>query len=221
MTTQIKHLYFVPGLSASPKIFEFIQLPKDQYQVHFLEWLMPLSVDESIENYALRMVQLVTEEPAVLVGVSFGGIVVQEMSKHLRVRKIILISSVKCRAELPKRLKVLYNSKAYKLFPAKAIKNVEGFFMYTFGDFAKNRIDMYKKYLTVRNEKYLMWAIYNVLSWEQLIPQENILHIHGTSDSMFPIKHIKKCIPIKNGTHVMILNKAKTISNIIIKHLEC
>ena len=165
------------------------------------------------------MAQLITEDNPVLVGVSFGGIMVQEMSKHIPVKKVILISSVKCRDELPKRLKVLYNTKAYKLFPANAINSIEEFFTYFFGEFAKKRANMYKEYLSVRDEKYLTWAIYNVLSWKQTIPMENILHIHGTADSMFPIKHIKSCISIKNGTHVMILNKAKTISTILKKHI--
>jgi len=213
------HIYFVPGLAASPKIFEYLQFPKEQFELHFLEWLLPLSENETIENYAKRMADFVSEPNPVLVGVSFGGIMVQEMSKHIKTKKIILISSVKSREELPKRLKAIQLTKAYKLFPSKAISNIEEFSIYAFGDFAKKRVQLYKEYLSVRNEQYLAWAIYNVLHWKQISNMEEILHIHGNDDHVFPIKHIKNCVTIDKGTHVMILNKAKSISKIIIESL--
>lgn len=215
MNSNKTHIYFVPGLAASSKIFEYLNLSKEKFELHFLEWLLPLSVSESIENYAKRMATLVVHEDPVLLGVSFGGIMVQEMGKHLNIRKIIIISSVKCRDELPKRLKVIQKTKAYKLFPSKSIKNIEDFSIYAFGDIAKKRVHIYNEYLSIRDEKYLNWAIYNVLHWQQKDPTENILHIHGIDDSVFPIKHIKNCFPIKNGTHLMILNKAKSVSKII------
>ena len=78
---------------------------------------------------------------------------------------------------------------------------------------------LYKEYLCVRDEKYLTWAISNVLNWQQTKPLNNTLHIHGVEDHIFPIKHIKNCIKIEKGTHIMILTKAKSISKIIIDSL--
>lgn len=214
------HIYFVPGLAASSKIFEYLQFPEDKFELHFFEWLLPISENEPLEAYALRMAQLVKEKNPVLVGVSFGGIIVQEMSKHLHPKKVIVISSIKSNKELPKRLKVIQKTKIYKLFPAHAIKNIEGFFKYAFGDYAKKRVKIYKEYLSVRDETYLKWAIYNVLHWNQKKPIENLIHIHGFDDEIFPIKHIKNCITINRGTHIMILQKAKKISEIIIDSLN-
>ena len=215
MNSNKTHIYLVPGLAASSKVFEYLRLSKEKFELHFLEWLLPLSVSESIENYAKRMADLVTHEYPVLLGVSFGGIMVQEMSKHLNTNKIIIISSVKCRDELPLRLKVIQKTKAYKLFPTKSITNIEEFSIYAFGASAKKRVHLYNEYLSIRDENYLNWAIYNVLHWQQTVPTKNILHIHGIDDSVFPIKHIKNCIPIEKGKHVMILYKAKSISKII------
>ena len=48
-------IYFMPGLGANPKIFEHISLPKDQFEIHLLEWKIPVSIDESIQDYAQRM----------------------------------------------------------------------------------------------------------------------------------------------------------------------
>ena len=118
-------IYFVPGLAASTSIFEFLELPSDKYEIHYLDWLIPKNTTESIEDYAQRMCGLIKHENPVLIGVSFGGIIVQEMSKLIDTKKTIIISSVKSKHELPKRLKLAKVTKAYKLFPTKAILNLE------------------------------------------------------------------------------------------------
>jgi pimeloyl-ACP methyl ester carboxylesterase len=219
MTTNKTHIYFIPGLGASSKIYEFIKLPEVEFECHYLEWLMPLSIKESLEDYAKRMAALIKEQNVILVGVSFGGILVQEMSKFSTTKKIIIISSIKNTNELPKRLKLLQQTKAYKLFPLKLLNNLETFSAYAFGDFAKKRIDLYQKYLSVRDTNYLNWALYNVLNWKPTKTVKNLIHIQGTEDKIFPIKNIKNYIPVKNGTHAMIIYKAKTISKIILVNI--
>ena len=213
-------VYFVPGLAASPEIFEFLQFSEDKFALHFLEWLIPLSAHEPIEDYAKRMSDLVLEENPVLIGVSFGGIMVQEMSKHLNCKKVIIISSVKSRDELSNALKFIQKTKIYRLFPSKAIENIEIFSFLAFGNTSKKRLILYKKYFSVRDKKYLNWSIYNVLHWKQAKPLENILHIHGTADAIFSFNYINGCIPIEKGTYIMIINRAKTISKIISDSLK-
>ena len=212
-------IYFVPGLAASGKIFENLKLPEDRFETHCIEWKIPYSLDESISDYAKRMCEEITHENPVLIGVSFGGIMVQEMSKHIKTKKIIIISSIKNNHELPKRLIATQITKVYKLFPAKFVENLEDYTKYFFGDFLQKRARLYKMYLSVRNPDYLHWSIYNVLHWNQKENLENIVHIHGTKDHIFPIKHIKNCIEVENGTHEMILMKAKTVSKHIIDSL--
>lgn len=215
-----KHLYFFPGLGASPKIFEFISLPEEQYELHFLEWKMPLSINENIEEYAARMCRDVTESEPILIGVSFGGIMVQEMSKLIAAKKVIIISSIKSHHELPTTLRIIRDTKAYKLFPTKIVENLESYAKYFLGDYLKKRAELYKMYLSVRDADYMQWAIYNVLHWKQEKEIKNITHIHGLDDNVFPVKHIDDFIPIEKATHTMILTKAKTISSLIEKHTQ-
>jgi len=212
-------VYFVPGLAASTSIFEFLELSSGNYDIHYLDWLIPKNKYESIEDYARRMCDQIKHERPVLIGVSFGGIMVQEMSKLIDTRKTILISSVKSKHELPKRLRLAKATKAYKLFPTKSILNLENFAKYAFGNAAKKRVDLYRKYLSMRDEIYLPWAVYNVLHWQQDKPLDNIFHIHGSNDGVFPIKHIKHCTVIEGGTHVMVLNKAKQISKLLMEQI--
>lgn len=212
-----KRLYFVPGLAASPDIFEYINLPNEQYEIHHLDWLVPETKSEKIEHYAKRMCERILHKNPVLLGVSFGGVVVQEMSKIIPTEKVIIISSVKSKDEIPKRLKLAKSTKAYKLFPVKAIANIEGLAKYAFGDTIKKRVELYKKYLSMRDDNYLPWAIHNVLNWSQEKALPKIIHIHGDNDGVFPIKNIRDCKVIKGGTHTMILNKARPISKLLLE----
>tara|TARA_R110002050_G_scaffold157904_4_gene286627 strand:+ start:45152 stop:45814 length:663 start_codon:yes stop_codon:yes gene_type:complete len=210
------HVYLMPGMAASPTIFEYIDLPKDQFEMHYLQWVIP-SENESLSDYALRVSRNIKHPNCVLLGVSFGGVLVQEMSKHIKVRKLIIVSSVKTMHELPKKMILAKSTKAYKLLPTSLIGNIDLFTKYAFGTNVKKRLELYKKYLSVNDSKYLSWAIEQMVTWNQETSIENIIHIHGENDAVFPIKNIKGCIPIKNGTHIMILNKYKWFNDYLPK----
>ena len=214
-------LYFVPGLAAGPEIFENLKLDDSKYELQYLKWKTPLALEETIANYAMRMCNDIKTEKPILVGVSFGGIMVQEMAKFIETKKVIIISSVKNQDELPKKFKMAKFTKIYKFFPTKVVSNFEEYAQYFLGKSLKKKAKLYKKYLSIRNETYLKWSIYNVLKWEQQNTPEDIVHIHGTKDHIFPIKKIENCIRIEGGTHVMILSKAKKISKIIDEVLTC
>ena len=202
-------VYFMPGLAASTSIFEHIKLPEDQFEMVFLEWFLP-NDKESIESYAKRMNEKILHENPVLIGVSFGGILVQEMAKLIPTNKVIIISSVKSNTEFPPRLKMAKATKVYKILPTQLLANVELLVKYAFGStIVKKRLKLYEKYLSVRDKKYLDWSIENVLLWPQKSADENTIHIQGDADEVFPIKNIQNCIVVKGGTHIMIINKFK------------
>lgn len=201
-------VYFMPGLAASPKIFEFIKLSEDQFEIHYLEWMLPLK-HETIRAYALRMTLNIKKENIVLIGVSFGGVLVQEMSKYIEVRKLIIVSSVKLTKELPINMLLAKTTMAYKLLPTQLIANIDLLAKYTFGNSVSKRLELYKKYLAVNDVTYLDWAIKEMVCWENDTCKPNMVHIHGDKDAVFPIKNISNCITINGGTHIMIINKYK------------
>jgi hypothetical protein len=208
MSQEIIHVYFMPGMAANPSIFEHIKLPEDQFEIHWLKWIIPVD-NEAIESYAKRMLTSITHKNNVLIGVSFGGILVQEMSKLGDFKKVIAISTIKTKFELPKRMKIARITGAYRIIPTQLLGNVEALAKYTFGKTVTKRVELYKKYLSVSDKRYLDWAIKTVIFWDQEKALPNIIHIHGEKDAVFPIKNINGCIVVKGGTHIMIINKYK------------
>lgn len=196
----------MPGLAASTAIFERIQLPVADFEVHLLEWEIPRA-NESLDEYAKRIAEKIKLENPVLIGVSFGGILVQEMAKHINTKKVIIISSVKSNLEFPRRMKIAKSTKAYKLIPMSLILNLENLAKFSFGAKINHRLKLYRKFLSVRDIGYLEWAVEKVILWERTVVDESVIHIHGDMDDVFPIKYIKDCTVVKGGSHIMILNK--------------
>ena len=204
-------IYFMPGLAASSTIFENIALPKDQFEVFLLEWILP-NPKESLTDYVIRLSESVKHKNPVLIGVSFGGVIVQEMAKVIAVQKTIIISSVKSNKEFPRRLKIAKSTKVYKLLPTGLVQNVEALSKFAYGDTVKQRLKLYDRYLCVRDKCYLDWAIETIILWDRTDPDANVVHIHGDADDVFPIKYIQDCTVVKGGTHIMILNKFKWLN---------
>ena len=206
--SEVTHVYLMPGMAANPSIFEYINLPKTQYEIHWLEWIIPLP-KESLRDYAKRMCEFINEPNPVLLGVSFGGMLVQEMARIIEVKKLIVVSSIKSHHELPAHLKFLRKTKTYHLLPTQLVGNIEVLSKFAFGEMVKKRMDIYKKYLSVTDKRYIDWAIKQIACWDQAEPMEDAIYIHGDKDIVFPHSCDDRTIVLKGGTHIMIINKYK------------
>lgn len=201
-------VYFMPGLAASSLIFENIKLPEDQFEMILLDWENPHK-NETLLDYAKRICKKIKHDNPVLIGVSFGGILVQEMAQFVNARKVIIISSAKSNTEFPRRMRFAKVTQAYKLLPLNLIKFIEKLTAYSFSDKVSKRLKLYEKYLSMRDKDYLAWAIKNVILWDRKVADKNVIHIHGDADEVFPPQYIKNFIPVPGGTHIMIIDKYK------------
>jgi len=211
------HVYFMPGMSANSLIFERIKLPS-KFHSHFLEWIPPIE-SESLKDYSIRLSKSIKHQNPILIGVSFGGLIVQEISEIINVRKVIIISSVKSNKELSNSMKFAKKTKSYKLLPLSWIDDFENLMTFVFGPKIKRRVSLYRKYLSVRDKNYLDWSIDKIVNWERETPIENVTHIHGTYDLIFPILNLKNYVPVEKGDHAIILKKADWLSEYFSKNL--
>ncbi|MFS4468062.1 alpha/beta hydrolase [Maribacter sp. 2210JD10-5] len=198
----------MPGMAAGVSIFEYIKLPKNTFECYYLQWKTPQK-GIGLAAYAKEMCKEIIHDNPVLVGVSFGGLLVQEMAKHIAVRKVIIISSIKKASELPKKMLFARYTKVHKLLPTGLINNVELLAKYAFGETVTKRLALYEKYLDIRDKHYIDWCIDQMVNWKQKECAENVIHIQGEKDTVFPLENIKDCTIVKNGTHTMIIHRAK------------
>ena len=198
----------MPGLGAGTKIFHYLKLP-DTYEVHYMQWLIPYK-NESLQDYSKRLATQITEENPILFGVSFGGIIIQEIARQIPVKQLIIVSSIKHHDEMKPLFKLAYKTKLYKLFPVSLLKK-RHFLQHKFFPKALNKkLQLYQKFLEIDEPYYIRWSIHQVLSWQQTQIPENFVHIVGEKDMVFPPRYInepKTIVP--QGRHEMIIYKVK------------
>ena len=86
-------VYFISGLGADERVFQFLDLSKIEHQ--FIQWNEPQK-KESLSSYCKKLTeQIDLKQEIILIGISFGGIIAQEISKIIECKKVIIISSVK------------------------------------------------------------------------------------------------------------------------------
>ena len=198
----------MPGLAASSDIFEHISLPADRFETIRLEWVVP-EPGMSLSGYAELMCRQIEHANPVLIGVSFGGMLVQEMAGFVQPSRVIIISSIKTVDEMPRRLLVARYTKLHKLLPTGLLDNVEVLARYAFGEPVQKRLKLYERYLAMRDKRYLDWAIDRIVHWDRKSAVAGLVHIHGDKDVVFPYAHIGPCIRVPGGTHTMIIHRYK------------
>ena len=215
-------VYLIPGLGFDNRIFEKLELNEIKFE--FLNWIEP-EKDERIENYAKRFSKRITENPKeiILIGHSFGGIIAQEIAKIRPIQKIILVSSIKSRKELPFHFRIVKPLQIHKLFSkeltAKTIKYWGNNHDYETPEEQALVTDMVNK----QSNYYLQWALKQLSIWKT--PKSKldtkIFQIHGKLDKTFPVKLINQPIKvIPNAGHFMVFKKAELINEIIEAELK-
>ena len=214
----LKDIYCVSGLGADERVFQ--KLKFEGYQPIHIKWIEPAS-GESISDYTQRLTTQIKAERPILIGLSFGGIIAVEIAKHIATEKVILISSTKNQQEVPFYFQIFRWLPIYLLLPAKFMLWLGQLFASWF--FSLETIDerkLLKAILFDTNARFVKWAIHQVVTWKNELIPENIYHIHGESDRIFPFQYVHEDFNVKQGGHFMIMNQAEYISNLIQKIVD-
>jgi pimeloyl-ACP methyl ester carboxylesterase len=180
----------------------------------FIEWIKP-NAKESLEEYAVRLRQCITEPNPVVVGVSFGGMLASEMAKREPSLKAIIISSNKTSAEFPAYLRVGKYLPVYKWLPPKLVKATGRLTKNIVGPKGKEQKKVFLQILNDTDPKFTNWATDAILRWSNKVVPNNVVHIHGDADRLLPYSFVTCDYTIKKGTHLMIFDRAKELSDLL------
>ena len=207
------NIYLIPGLGGDKRMYagQLARFPSTTV----LEFIPPRKA-EKISEYAKRLAASIDlSKEFILVGVSLGGILAQEIAKHYTPKKVVVISSVKSREELPLWMRIFKYIPLPKLIPG-------GFYLWAFmiliwfktlfsrSNFVLGNL---KNMAKDADPEFVYWAANQVVAWQHPIENFQAYHIHGTKDFLFPLWRIKGVnTVVKNGTHAMILTHVKQIN---------
>lgn len=207
-----KELYIFSGLGGDERVFQHLDF--SDFSPTFVKWIVPLE-NEAIDNYATRLLDQITTTKPTLIGLSFGGIMAIEVAKQIDTKKVIVIASAKTKNEIPFYYRFAGKLGLHKLLPIRLLKSSNFITNWFFGTSSEFDKLLLKQILKDTDPTFLKWAIGKIVLWTNLTPPKNIFHIHGTRDRILPLIFVKCNLKIKRGGHLMTLNQAKELNQIL------
>ena len=191
-------VYFISGLGADERVFQFLDLSRIDHK--FIQWIEPQQKENLIVYCEKLIAQIDTTQEVILIGLSFGGIVAQEISKIIPCKKVMIISCIKSIQELSWQLKFVRQTQIHRIVPHWLLALSNRF-----------TADFYFSTETQAESKLL----HQIMNWKNEVYPENLIHIHGTNDRIFPINKISNVIQIQKSGHFMIVNRFQQIQDLI------
>ena len=206
-------VYLIPGLGADSRMFKYqADLGDDFIPMDWIEH----EKGETMASYAKRFSELIdTSQPFSILGVSMGGILAIELNKIIKPEKVILISSIKNKNERPCTSKIAKALHLYPFISGFAFKAITYVVVSLFGLMKKEHSDLFKTMLKDADPGFMRWALIRLIVWDNTEEFDNVIHIHGDSDAVFPMRSFDNTIRIKGGNHFMIANRYDEVNTLI------
>jgi len=221
-TTKSYHYFLIPGLGFNSKTFKHLKLPSAA-SITFIDWIEPKS-EEKLDDYIKRMAKAIDNDlpNKILIGHSFGGVMVQEIGQIVKdVEKIFLISSIKSPSEMSWNIKVLRKLPLYRLVNHDLINSTFPIWAKLHDFHNKEERDAFTDMVNDMSISYFKWAVNAIVKWRGIkLRKKDPIHIHGDNDQTFYYNKIRSPITIKGGGHFIVYNRANEISEIIQRELD-
>jgi pimeloyl-ACP methyl ester carboxylesterase len=209
-------IYCISGLGADERIFS--NLRPVGYTLKYIPHVLPGS-QESIRTYAARLAESIKEDNAILLGVSFGGMLAIEISKIKPLQRLIIVSGIKSSNELPRWMKMVGKLKLNKVLPVRSYKFTERIDNKRLGITTDEERELARSLRQAADRGYIEWGVNEIFNWTNDWIPDNVAHIHGEKDRIFPVSKIKADYIIKGATHLMVYNRADEVNKCICKIL--
>jgi pimeloyl-ACP methyl ester carboxylesterase len=121
-------------------------------------------------------------------------------------------------SDLPGYFKLTGKFNIHRLIPASLVKFAAMMKRSFSSDSSEDKIIL-KRMIRESDERFIRWAIDAVVKWENKSLPFDYTHIHGTRDEVFPIYFTKPTDIIAKGGHLMVMDRAKEINQIIERSL--
>ncbi len=215
----MRKLYFISGLGADEKAFHRLEdfgVPKIMVQ-----WLDPIP-KESLLNYCKRIItQYGITQQDIIVGLSFGGLIAQQIAQILDQRFVILISSFRTKEDLRLLFKKGLQFRLYKLMPEIKFPLISEVVANVLNSGTTEGKPVLKAMLETTDMKLLKWSIEKIFQQDIELGQEAIKYnLLGNKDRVMKIWRNKTTHIIQGGSHFMVYDKAKEVSTAIKQILE-
>lgn len=202
-------VYYINGLGVDSSVFK--ELHVSGIDPVFLEWL-PLHGSETMTSYARKMIEHYgIPSNGFVVGLSFGGMLAQEMQAILPDLRVVLISSSYGKNGFPWYLKWFLFLRIYRLIPGIFISKTNFISNWLFGVETTRDRNTLKELFQKMNSIQVKRMIHCIATWN---PSPALISssIHGEKDRLlYPQKDAVDLI--SSAGHFAVFTHADEVSN--------
>lgn len=213
----LPRIFFFTGLGADERAFSDLIIETSLQQIR-VAWLKP-ERGEPLTTYCRRLTEKYKiKNGDILIGLSFGGLVVTEISQLIKPALSILISSASTRKELPLIYRTAGRINLHYLIPKSLLNRPNRLRYYLFSLKKPAQKKLFDEIVSNADPDFVQWAIDKIVHWRNIERPENLFKIHGTSDRIMPIHKASSDFIVKGGSHFLTWENAEEVSAII-RHL--
>jgi pimeloyl-ACP methyl ester carboxylesterase len=210
-------VYCIPGLGTDRRLFS--RLPLERFGAHVLEW-PAYGKDHDLRHIATVLADRVdTSRPHVLVGVSMGGMVAQEMAALTGPSKVVLISSWTGPHEMPPHVRLARALRLYTLVNETTMRGTWPLKQWLVGMGNKEVDRLLFDMACAQTALRVRQGMRAVLHWKGSPWKGQLVRIHGDRDLLmplrFPVDHV-----VRGGTHSMVIHKPHEVAQALAQALE-
>jgi pimeloyl-ACP methyl ester carboxylesterase len=214
MGKDVTRVYLFPGEGSDERIFAKFSFDSAYEAVHVV-----LPVPEpgmNMKAYAKVISrQIDTGGSYIFIGVSFGGMICQELAEYMQPEKIIIISSAKSTRELPFRYTFQRVVPLNKCVPQSWVKRGARILQPIVEPDRKLHAEVFNSMLDSKTPEYYKRTVDMILNWDRTKVNNAVIHIHGSNDHTIPIRNVKADYVIEGGSHMMTLTRGDEINTLI------
>ena len=194
---------------ADERVFCRLRLPGPSHV------LKPESPTEPLVHYAARLAEAVpANEPCWLVGVSFGGLLAQEIGRLRPMARVVLISSLGSPHDLPPLLRLAGATGLHRLLPFGLLKWLPRLAQWFFGARGGTEYRLLRQILRETDPAFARWATAQLLAWRGPgLP--GIVRLHGSRDRLLPPGAAHIDYPVPGAGHFLIVSHAAQVSQLL------
>jgi len=215
----MKRIFFIPGLGANEMAFEKIgDLGFEKINIKWID----NNENESLNQYAHRLIDIYKiDEIDIVSGLSFGGLLAQEIARILNQKEVILISSFRDIYDLRYVYRLGLRSGLYKLAPSFRVPIVDEIVAYNLNSENQDSKPILKQMLEETNYELLNWSLQKIAELPLKSNEDFIAHnIIGNKDKILKTWKNDQTIIINEGSHFMVYEQAEEVTRAI-KRITC
>lgn len=206
----MKRVLIITGLGADQSAFENISFPEN-WQITFYTWSYQTG-NLTLSEYVKRLKKHLSNDFQMIIGLSFGSIVAQELALLYSIPPIIItISGIRSAKQLSLFKLVL---PLIKIVPTKLfeIPNPALWWLFSINN-SKSR-NVLSKIVRRSNGSFVKWCLVELGKWTEKDTKGQIISIHGKRDRLVKPPLMPGIILI-NGGHFAVHQQSDEISEIL------